>query len=86
MKKWYQSKTIWTNVIAFTIALLGLFNEQFLNSIGIVDTAKFLALVGTFTTFANIVLRLLFTAEPIGVSTGSALPTAAPNDQQLNNN
>lgn len=71
MKKWYQSKTIWTNIIAGIIAIIGILDENFLKSIGFTDPTKFLAVVGGITTVLNIILRA-FTSLPIAPLNNSA--------------
>lgn len=54
MKKWYQSKTLWLNIIAFVITLGGELSNAFPSG----DVARVSAFV---LTIANIALRLLKT-------------------------
>lgn len=56
MKKWYQSKTIWVNILSATLGALSIFNADFLHSIGI-TSAGALAILGAITTFLNVILR-----------------------------
>lgn len=70
MKKWYKSKTIWLNLIAAAIALLGIFDEALLSLLGITNTSKFLAIIGALTTALNILMRVL-TSKIIYTSTNN---------------
>lgn len=58
MKKWFHSKTIWLNIIASLLAILGLFDQKTLLALGL-SSEKFLTIIGTITTMLNIILRLL---------------------------
>ncbi|KAA5532642.1 hypothetical protein F0919_17835 [Taibaiella lutea] len=59
MKKWFQSKTIWANLLAAVLAMLALVDSNLLTAIGIEDKTKYLAIVGTVTTAVNILLRVV---------------------------
>jgi len=59
-KKWYQSKTLWTNVVILVIAVVSALTEFF---VGFGWSTEVLVSV---TAFANIVLRFL-TEKPIKV-------------------
>lgn len=59
MKKWYTSKTIWTNLIALAASLLAAFG------IADLDAELQASMVATVMAVTNIVLRLV-TKEPIG--------------------
>lgn len=59
MKKWYQSKTVWFNVIVTAIALATeLSNAQL--------PVSLLKVYATVITLGNIILRVFFTEKPIG--------------------
>lgn len=73
MKKWYQSKTIWLNVIAALVAILGLFNQETLAGLGISTPEKFLTIIGTITTIFNIILRVLTKKLIVGFGQNSLL-------------
>jgi len=64
MKKWYQSKTIWTNVIMGALAVI----SQVSNVFPIASHPQAWVLT---TSVLNIILRLI-TSQPIG-----ATPTAS---------
>ena len=74
-KKWYQSKTVWLNLIASILAVLGYFNAPLLISLGIADPTKFLSIIGVVTTILNLILRA--GGQPTVISTqkvGSYVP------------
>lgn len=56
-KKWYQSKTVWLNLIASLLGILGYFNADLLLSIGVTNPAKFISIIGVITTIGNVILR-----------------------------
>ena len=58
-KKWYASRTLWTNVVGFVAAVTGVFGVD----IGL-DAETQVALVGGILTVVNIVLRLV-TKAPV---------------------
>jgi hypothetical protein len=62
IKPWYQSKTMWANVVLFVIAVLGLLAAHPL----FVEYASHLLLV---SSIVNLVLRYFFTEHPLDFST-----------------
>ena len=75
-KKWYQSKTVWLNLVASILGVLGYFNAPVLISLGIADPTKFLSIIGVVTTILNLILRS--GGQPTVISTkpvGSFVPT-----------
>jgi|GEM_PF-1488681 len=68
-KKWYQSKTVWLNLIASVLGVLGYFNAPLLVSLGITDPTKLLSIIGVVTTILNLVLRA--GGQPTVISTKS---------------
>lgn len=63
-KKWYQSKTIWLNIVAVIVAITGYLTPALLTSIGFSNPTKFLTIVGTIVAIANVILRA-GTIQPI---------------------
>ena len=59
MKKWYQSKTIWANIIAGLLSLIALFDATTLALLGIENTTKYLGILGLITTVVNLILRAI---------------------------
>lgn len=64
IKKAYQSKIVWTNVIASIIALLSILNQDLLISLGLPASDKFLAIIGFITTVLNLLFRIWFNNPP----------------------
>ncbi len=59
MKSWFQSKTVWFNIIVTVIALATeLSNAQL--------PVSLLHVYATVITLGNIILRVFFTSQPIG--------------------
>jgi hypothetical protein len=56
----FKSKIFWTNIIASSIAFLGLLDSNTIKLIGIENTAQFLSIIGLLTTALNIILRIWF--------------------------
>lgn len=56
-KKWYQSKTVWLNLIASLLGILAFLNADLLKSLGITDPSKLLSVIGIITTIGNLILR-----------------------------
>lgn len=65
MKKWYNSKTIWLNLVSLLIAVTGLINEDLLKSLGITNTTKYLIVIGFVNGVGNMILRLFSTSQKI---------------------
>lgn len=61
-KPWYQSKTLWTNIIALVAAITGAFGLD----LGL-DAETQVSLVGGIMAVVNIVLRVV-TTQPVTVS------------------
>lgn len=61
MKKIYQSKTVWLNIIVGIIAIATLVNPELLSALGIDESRQkdVLTLVGTVTAIANLLLRVV---------------------------
>jgi len=60
MKKWYQSKTLWFNILTFIVALLtAILDEKLFTDPVAISIFTF------FLTVGNLALRIFFTAEPI---------------------
>jgi hypothetical protein len=59
MKKWYQSKTIWINVLAFIVSSL----TALTNGDLIADNPEVAAIVGGIVAAINIVLRKITKEE-----------------------
>jgi hypothetical protein len=57
-KPWYQSKTVWLNVITFLSALGVILG-------GVTMTPRMLEAVGAIVAAANVGLRVWFTGSPI---------------------
>ncbi|TDD77143.1 hypothetical protein [Flavobacterium caseinilyticum] len=58
MKKWYQSKTIWVNLIAIILGILPLVDETLLTAVGVVNTQAYLYVIGFVTGILNLILRM----------------------------
>ncbi len=56
--KWYQSRTVWFNVIVTAIALATELSDAQL-------PVSLLKVYGTVITLGNIILRVFFTSKPI---------------------
>jgi len=54
MKKWYESKTMWFNIIGLIVAAAGEFTNAF-------PTGQVAKIAGFILTIGNIILRLLST-------------------------
>jgi hypothetical protein len=63
---WHLSRTVWVNIIAAITAVLPLFDMNLLTTIGISNSAKWLAIIGVITTVFNVINRIFFpdTAKP----------------------
>lgn len=61
MKKWYQSKTIWVNIVAAVLGIIPAINADLLTVMGIVDANKYLTVLGAVTTVLNLFLRMTTT-------------------------
>jgi hypothetical protein len=61
MKLWYQSKTLWLNVITTVIAVLSLVGTETLSFM----TPQTTELVLLTVAVLNVILRVWFTAEPV---------------------
>lgn len=59
MKKWYQSKTIIANAITAILGIVPVLDTKLLTAMGITDPARWLIIVGGFSTAMNIILRML---------------------------
>jgi hypothetical protein len=68
MKKWYQSKTIWTNIIAFILSFVPFLDAATLAALGITNTQLYLTILGLVTFLLNGILRLITTK---GIETNS---------------
>lgn len=62
MKKWYQSKTLWFNIIGLVVAAAAEFSNAFPNG----QVAK---IAGIVLTVGNIILRLITTTAIGGTVT-----------------
>lgn len=60
-KRWYQSKTIWLNIISPLLLILPLIDVNLLTVINVSDPKKYYTLVVFFTAVLNIILRSLNT-------------------------
>ena len=60
MKKWYQSKTVWFNVITTVLALA----TELSNATGL-STESMLKIYAAVISVGNIILRVFFTEKPI---------------------
>lgn len=58
-KVWYTSKTLWFNIITFTLAVLALTQFQ-----GIIP-ASWLTYIAFATAIGNLILRMFFTSGPV---------------------
>jgi hypothetical protein len=58
MKLWYQSKTLWFNVISLVLGVLGAI-------VGLLQTQVAVIVVTGFIGLGNAVLRIWFTDSPI---------------------
>lgn len=58
MKPWYQSKTIWANLVLFLIALIGILIDS-----DLLDAYDKILLLAAAAL--NLVLRYFFTDQPI---------------------
>lgn len=56
-KKWYESKTIWLNLVSTVLAVLGIIDANVLHLLGVSNPASFLGVLGVITTILNIILR-----------------------------
>ena len=56
-KKWYQSKTMWLNIVAVIVSITGYLTPELLISIGFSNPTKFLTIIGTIVAIANVILR-----------------------------
>lgn len=65
MKKWYNSKTIWLNLISLLIAITGLISEDLLKSFGITNATNYLIVIGFINGVGNVILRLFSTSQKI---------------------
>lgn len=68
-KKWYQSKTVWLNILGTFIAILGYFTPDVLLTIGL-DPIKFTAIISLVVTIGNVLLRSK--GQPTVISTEKA--------------
>jgi uncharacterized membrane protein len=59
MKKWYQSKTMWVNIIAAILGIIPIIDNELLTAIGVLDSTRYLAVVGVVTTILNVILRTI---------------------------
>lgn len=59
MKNWYQSKTVWFNIIGLILALAGELSTAF-------PSGQVAKISGFVLTIGNIILRLVSTSRPIG--------------------
>ena len=78
MKKWYQSKTMWFNIIAGAVAIGSYATDN-------IPNPKVQAIAGTVVAIGNLVLRA---GTSTGIGTDSTPPTpnpAAPKDAQIQN-
>lgn len=57
--KWYQSKTLWFNILTAVITLIGLVTDSKLVSPGVMPY------IIVFVAFANYILRTYFTSTKI---------------------
>lgn len=64
MKNWYQSKTMWFNIIGLIVAAAGEFSNAF-------PSGQVAKIAGFVLTIGNIILRL-FTTQ--GIGTGKTQP------------
>lgn len=60
--KWYESKTVWLNVIATILMIAGMITAP---DSPIHLGAKGLAIVATVTGVLNLILRLFSTSKPV---------------------
>jgi hypothetical protein len=62
-KKWYESKTIWFNIVMLVLQIVG----QIMNSPLLADHMQVLEILSTVQTLGNIVIRFL-TDSPVAKS------------------
>lgn len=76
-KKWYQSKTMWFNLIMLVLSVVTMVDDSLLSAIGIdpAEKARLLGYVAVITAIGNKILRLFFTDSQISI--GASTPTAA---------
>lgn len=65
MKKWYQSKTVWTNIGAFAAAVVPILGTQLGDIIGIDMALRIAAITALINAVLQIGIRVFVTSEPI---------------------
>jgi len=65
LKPWYQSKTLWFNVVSLAVVIAGVLADP-----AIVSDARVVAAAAAFVTIGNAVLRIFLTSQPIGRKRG----------------
>ena len=63
-KKWYESKTIWFNIVMTVLQVVNLL-------ISLTDDPRMTASLVAVQTIGNIVLRVWFTSVPVGTIKGT---------------
>ena len=70
-KKWWQSKTVWLNVITFVLGAISVIQQY-------VDAKMVLLVVGLLNVALNVILRVWFTDTSIASSQPTQLTPTAP--------
>lgn len=70
-KKWWQSKTVWMNVITFALGVIAVIQQY-------VDAKMVLLVVGILNVALNVILRVWFTDTSIASAGQPTTPTAPP--------
>lgn len=68
MKKWYRSKTVWTNIGVFVASVVPILGSYFSDTIGTELALQIAAAAGVFNTILQIGIRVFVTGEAINRS------------------
>ena len=59
MKKWYNSKTLWVNIVSGILVLIPSLNDEFFKALGIHNYNSYLTILATVNVLLNLILRMI---------------------------